>query len=162
MQTDIERKSVFMLMPCQTERPATLWHHLLIMRQDYRSALGMNQTMLLLANTTTWQQADWVLWNRFACVCSVWREWRVWMDLFVYWCLCLSHSSGLVWPVCKHACTQVLTSHKQEDTRDWDAGREESLSEGAEAHDTSCASQNILFRVPEHNTCDVTWLWLKD
>lgn len=88
MQTDIERKSVFMLMPCQTERPATLWHHLLIMRRDRRNALGTNQTMPLLANNGIWQQAEWVLSNWAACACSVWREWGVWMDLFVYWCLC--------------------------------------------------------------------------
>lgn len=107
MQTDIERKSVFMLMPCQTERPATLWHHLLIMRQDYRSALGMNQTMLLLANTTTWQQADWVLWNRFACVCSVWREWRI-MNGFV--CLLMFVFVSQQWSCLACLQTRLYTS----------------------------------------------------
>lgn len=104
VQTDIERKSVFMLMPCQTERPATLWHHLLIMRQDRRNAPGMNQTMQLLANKGLWQWAEWVLWNWAACAHSVLRERRVWMDLFVYWCLCFVFVSQQ-WPCL--ACLQT-------------------------------------------------------
>lgn len=35
------------------------------------------------------QQAEWVLWNRPQCACILLRrKWCVWVDLFVYWCLC--------------------------------------------------------------------------
>lgn len=108
MQTDIERKSVFMLMACQTERPATLWHHLLIMRQDRRNALGMNQTMPLLANN---MRSDSRLTECFEIRLRVHTVFGgpglcEWICLCIDVCvLCLSHSSGLVWPVCKQACT---------------------------------------------------------
>lgn len=108
MQTDIERKSVFMLMACQTERPATLWHHLLIMRQDRRNALGMNQTVPLLANN---MRSDSRLTECFEIRLRVHTVFGgpglcEWICLCIDVCvLCLSHSSGLVWPVCKQACT---------------------------------------------------------
>lgn len=60
-----------------------------------------------------------------------------WICLFIDVCvLCSSHSSGLVWPVCKHACTQVLTN-LQESTGNRNSGRERSLLGDAGAHGTS-------------------------
>lgn len=59
-----------------------------------------------------------------------------WICLFIDVCvLCLSHSSGLVWPVCKHACTRVGTS-LQGSLGNPNAGGEESLLWKAEAHGT--------------------------
>lgn len=95
-----------MLMPCQRGRPATLWHHLLIMRQDQRNALATKQTMQLPANKGPWQRAEWVLWNQAACAHSVSRERSVWMDLFVYWCLCFVFVSQQ-WPCL--ACLQTCS-----------------------------------------------------
>lgn len=103
LQTDIERKSVFMLMPCQTERPPTLWHHLLIMRQDHRNALGTDQTMRQTKAARD-SGLEWVLGNRAACARGVLSERRVWMDLFVYWCLCFVFVSQQ-WPCL--ACLQT-------------------------------------------------------
>lgn len=45
-----------------------------------------------------------------------------WICLFIdVYVLCLSHSSGLVWPTCKHACTLVATK-LQENTGNGNAG----------------------------------------
>lgn len=138
MQTDIERKSVFMLMPCQTERAATLWHHLLIMRQDCRNALGMNQTMLLLAGGGLSQRSEWVLPNYAACARGVWRERGAWMDLFVYWCLCFCVCltavvlSGLFANMLVHerrqACRDALAAETQEQEEEEEEARERLLT----------------------------------
>lgn len=61
-----------------------------------------------------------------------------WICLFIDVCvLCLSHSSGLVWPVCKHASTQVATSPQESTAGNCNAEREGSLPGDAGAHGTS-------------------------
>lgn len=141
-----------MLMPCQTERPATLWHHLLIMRQDCRNALRMNQTMLLLRAASRLSECFGIGLSVHAFffggsdVCE-------WIYLFIDVCvLCLSHSSGLVWPVCKHVCKWAATS-LQEWVGNRNAARGGSLPSDAEANGTSRLEQSlrVLLMISQYN-----------
>lgn len=76
-----------------------------------------------------------------------------WIYLFIDVCvLCLSHSSGLVWPVCKHVCTWAATS-LQEWLGNRNAARGGSLPRDAEANGTSRLEQSlrVLLMISEYN-----------
>lgn len=76
-----------------------------------------------------------------------------WIYLFIDVCvLCLSHSSGLVWPVCKHVCTRAATS-LQEWVGNRNAARGGSLPSDAEANGTCRLEQSlrVLLMISQYN-----------